>query len=282
MTDWTSIPAKNPLGGNLTADEVQIRRDAPGPIYDGAFSQAWALVQQRPLETILLSLAVLIFSGGFPCGGGGGGGGGGGTDNQWESASDYGGSIGAMFDNLTSGVGDALGLGGAEFAIIAVIIAISLVVGVVMFVLGTAIRGGATLFWLRLVRGQSASFGDTTQVIPFLVPLLFTTILSTLVIFGGFLLLIIPGIIASLGLFFVTQVVLDKNLGYVEGIKAAWRLTDGHKMDILLFAILCLLLNLAGILACCIGVVVTNAVVMGATTIVYDRLAEPGNAYLDA
>ena len=75
--------------------------------------------------------------------------------------------------------------------------------------------------------------------------------------------------------------VVDKNLGWMDALKASWRLTDGYKLDLFLFGILCALLNFAGLLMCFVGLILTYAVTMGASVIVYNRVAEPGNAYLD-
>lgn len=281
MGAFHQLPPRIPEGQNLSCDEVKLHRDVqPASATNGAFAQAWELVKEKPAEALILSFLTLLFNGG----GGGCNGGdfsslldsdsGGSDDYQYESY-DYG---GAIFD---SGYDVLAAIGGAEFAIIAGVLAFALVLGVVFFVIGTIIRGGGQIFWLRHVRGQNAEFGSATSVTKFIAPLLVSNLLVGLAVFGGFLLLIIPGIVITLGLYFVNMVVVDKNIGYVDALRASWRLTDGYKMDLLVFAILAGLLNFAGVLACCVGVIVTNAVTMGAMTIIYDRIAEPGNAYLD-
>lgn len=246
----------------------------------GVFSEAWELVKRKPGETLLLSFLTLMFNGGGgsfsmpspPSGGGGGSQ----SPETWEQSTN--GAGGALTDVFQSIAGQ---IGAMEFALIAGIIGIALVVGVIMFVIGTVIRGGANIYWLRLVRGQAAELGHTFAVKRFFAPLLIATLLSAIAVMLGSILCIIPGIIAALGFFFVQQVVVDKNIGYMEALKYSWEITDGHKLDLLIFWILAALLNIAGILACCVGVVVTNAVVMGATTILYTRLTPAGNAYLE-
>jgi hypothetical protein len=85
-------------------------------------------------------------------------------------------------------------------------------------------------------------------------------ILATLIIIVGFLLLVVPGVIAGLGLMFVNFLVIDRGLGPTDAIKESWRLTQGYKWPLFLFSLALLLLNLAGLVALIIGVLVTAPV----------------------
>ncbi len=279
MSDWhDELPAHRKDGETLSVEDVKLTRDdRPHEPGAGAISRAFQFVKERPVETILFGFLQTIF------GGGGSGcfdpsalidlaelGNDTATDNTYENA-----------DSIIGVVGSLFGIAAGEFAIIAVILVISFVFLAFMLVLNAGLQGGAQLFWLRLVRGQDAELNHAGRVIPLLVPLIFTNLLMWLAISGGYLLLIIPGIILTLGFQFVGLVVLDKNLHYVDALKASWRITEGHKWDLLLLVILLALLNFVGVLACCVGVFVTTAIATGAMVIMYDRIAEPGNAYLD-
>ncbi len=260
---------RNPRDGHLPVDQVKLRRDTqPSTLYRGVFREAWELVKSKPVETLVLSFLYLVFTGGA------GGcnspdfGGSGGTGSEQPPVDPQ--QIQEFFTSLEF----------VEWAFIAGLLAFGAIMAVVVFIVGTLVRGGANIYWLRLVRGQNAQFGDTIAVASFFLPLLIVTVVAAVGIGFGFVLLIVPGIILALGWFFVTQIVVDKNVGYVDALRASWRLTKGYKWDLLVFAILCALLNFVGVLACGVGIIVTNAVVMGAVVIVYDRIAEPGNAYL--
>jgi len=244
----------------------------------GVFGQAWELVKQKPGETLLLSFLTLMFNSGgsgfsMPSGGGGGGSE---QPDSWDSTYDTAGALPDVLQNVMGSIGTM------ELAVIGGIIAVALIIGTIAFVIGTVIRGGATIYWLRLIRGQSAELTHSFAVTRFFAPLLIATIVAGIVSMLGYVLLIIPGVIITMGLYFVTQVVVDKDIGYVDALKYSWDITHGHKLDLFIFTILAFFLNMAGLLACCVGVVVTNAVVMGASTIIYTRLTAPGNAYLDA
>ena len=97
-------------------------------------------------------------------------------------------------------------------------------------------------------------------------------ILTVIAIALGFLALIVPGIILSMGLAFVPYLVVDRGLGPIEAIKESWRITKGHKWQLLLLFLALLGINLLGILALIIGIFVTVPITMLAFAHAYRTL----------
>ena len=65
------------------------------------------------------------------------------------------------------------------------------------------------------------------------VTILLIDLLFALNVIFGYVLLIIPGIIATIGLIFVQEVFADnQELGVIETLKKSWEVTKGHKMDL--------------------------------------------------
>lgn len=83
------------------------------------------------------------------------------------------------------------------------------------------------------------------------------SILLGLAIAVGFLLLIVPGIIFTLMFMFTTFIVIDRELGPVEAMKESRRITHGYKWRLLGFGLVLALVNLLGILALVIGLLVS-------------------------
>jgi hypothetical protein len=294
---WGELPPSNPEGSSLGADDIQIHRRDPyqGGITSGVIELAWEKVKEKPFEALFLAFLSLIFGGGggscnVPNPGGGSGFDDSGSDYNYEG-SDYtyeffgNFKMQSLLDSL--GGADATGnlfgnIGGAELGIIAVIVVLAFVIGIVFWVIGSLVQGGQVIFWMRHIRGQNSDLGKSTRAVGFLLPIMITNLIVGLATVFGMVLLIIPGIIIALGMQFVVYIVCDKNVGYLEAMKVSWRLTDGHKVDILLLLIILFFLNIAGLLACCVGVIATTAIAQGSLAIVYDRLAEPGNAYLES
>jgi uncharacterized membrane protein len=104
-------------------------------------------------------------------------------------------------------------------------------------------------------------------------------LLAALIIFVGMLLVVIPGIIASLGLGFVPYLVVDRGMRPVESLKESWRITNGNKWRIFLLGLALLGVNLIGVLLLGIGVLASVPITMLAVVHAYRFLqAAAGSA----
>ena len=83
------------------------------------------------------------------------------------------------------------------------------------------------------------------------------TILTGLAIILGLVLLIVPGIIFMLMFMFVMFIVIDRELGPVEAMKESARITRGYKWPLLGFVLVLALINVVGLLALVVGLLVT-------------------------
>ena len=98
-------------------------------------------------------------------------------------------------------------------------------------------------------------------------------ILSVIAIAIGFLLLIVPGIILSLGLSFVPYLVVERGLSPIEAMKESWRITKGHKWELALLFLALVGINLLGVLALGIGIFVALPITIIAFAHAYRTLA---------
>lgn len=98
-------------------------------------------------------------------------------------------------------------------------------------------------------------------------------ILTVIAIAIGFVLLIVPGIILSLGLAFVPYLVVERGLGPIESMKESWRITKGHKWELALLFLALLGINLLGVLALVVGVFVSVPITLIALAHAYRTLA---------
>lgn len=123
--------------------------------------------------------------------------------------------------------------------------------------------------WLAATRGQAPQFGDLFAGGRYYLPLLGVSLLTTLAVLTGYLLLIVPGIILGCGLGFAQFYVVDQNLGAIDAMKASWAATNGHKMKIFLFGIAAFFVVLLGEFACCVGILAAVPVVGIAACAIY-------------
>ena len=90
------------------------------------------------------------------------------------------------------------------------------------------------MYVLSFIRGKRLEIRD---IIDFAkkhwVVAVLTSLLAGLIILGCTILLVIPGIIASIGLCFYQEVCADNpEMKAREIIKKSWAMTNGHKMDL--------------------------------------------------
>ena len=88
----------------------------------------------------------------------------------------------------------------------------------------------------------------------------------------GFVLLIIPGIILAIKLQFASYLIIDKGFGIKESIKKSWAMTKGEVWNLFLFGLLLILINLAGVIALVVGLLLTVPLTMVAGAYVYRKL----------
>ena len=125
---------------------------------------------------------------------------------------------------------------------------------------------------LRLIRGQETTFQDGIVDTPIFLQGLLANFLMSLAIGFGMLFCFVPGIILSLGLIFTMHLTVDQQMGAVDALKKSWEMTDGSKMNIFIWGLVCLALVTVGFLACCVGIVAAAPIILVGTSIIYEQL----------
>ncbi|WP_394833801.1 hypothetical protein LVJ94_45575 [Pendulispora rubella] len=148
----------------------------------------------------------------------------------------------------------------------------------VSLVVSTFFEVGLVRLWLSVARGQTANFatlfGGGNRFFAFLGMRLVTALAMLL----GFALLIVPGVILSLGLAVAPFYLVDAEMGPIAAMRESWKATTGHKGDIFLLGLVSATLLFFGSMLCCIGYFVAAPVCSVALAIVYVRLSGRGTA----
>jgi len=261
--DTSGKPTKNPLGGNLQAEQVQLERLNPwGVDIMGIFNQTFEKTKAQPTEAvgypfIVMAMYFAVYT-------------------VFSIIMQIGFTLLMVVGAAASAANEIVGMivmGGLGFIMFALLF-------VFMMTAQALVQGAINIAWLRLARGQSLKIEHLMEVKRFAKPLIIGSIIFPLGISLGYVLLIIPGVIFMMGCFLYSFVVVDKNLSGVQSLKAAWALTDGHKLDLFLLMLLMSLVNMLGMIPCGMGMIITIPMTYGAMAYFYDALAEPGNAYL--
>jgi uncharacterized membrane protein len=99
-------------------------------------------------------------------------------------------------------------------------------------------------------------------------------VLVLLIIFGGLILLIVPGIVFACKLAFVPYLVVDRKMAATEAIKESWRMTGGQAMKVFGIGLLGFLLAIAGLICFLVGVIVAEMWIESAMASLYFAVSE--------
>jgi uncharacterized membrane protein len=133
------------------------------------------------------------------------------------------------------------------------------------------VGAGMINIFLKFIDNKKPEYKDLFYYKP-IVNYAIASILNGLIVVGGLILLVIPGIFFAIRLQYTSYLIVDKNLGPIEAIKASWNITRGNVWNLFFFGILICLINVLGVLCLLIGLFITVPLGMLATAFVYRKL----------
>jgi len=140
-------------------------------------------------------------------------------------------------------------------------------------IVGGVITMGQMKIALSFVDNREPELADLFSCIHLVFKYILATILYSLIVLAGFLLLIVPGIIWSLKYSQYIYLIVDREMDPLEALKESGRITFGAKWDLFVLALLVSIINLLGLLCCCIGLFATVPTTMVAMAYVYRALS---------
>ncbi len=169
---------------------------------------------------------------------------------------------------------------------------ISLLIPIVLYIALGKLAGIASLVTafmlsdlaLGYAEGRVFHFGDLFDRYTFKTFFYFciAVLLVALSIFGGFILLIVPGIVFAVRLSFVKLIAVDKKLSPMAALKESKRITKGYRWKVLGFLTVCALINLLGFICLIVGTLYTGPLTNIARAVLYKKLVAKADAIPDA
>jgi uncharacterized membrane protein len=141
------------------------------------------------------------------------------------------------------------------------------------FILSLVIQLGLIKISLQFCDSIKGKIADLFSTFDLIIKYVAASLLYFLIILGGFILLIIPGIIWGVKFMMYPYFIVDQGLGPIEALKASARATDGVKWYLWLFGLLLGLINIAGVLVLGVGLFVSIPISMVAFAYVFRELA---------
>lgn len=122
------------------------------------------------------------------------------------------------------------------------------------FLVLPVITYGSKLIYLDAVRDKEIDIKKLFDGFRIYLNIILANLLKTVLVFVGFLMLIIPGIIAACRLAFVPYLVMDEKLDGVQAVERSWKLTRGKGWTIFFMGITSFFIVIAGLICLIIGI----------------------------
>ena len=151
--------------------------------------------------------------------------------------------------------------------------AISVALGFLSWIIAAMMEIGLIKLALNAVRGKKLVLEELYANQKYIFNFMLANIITGLISFVGFILLIIPGIIWSLKFMFYGYFVIDKDAEAFSSLSRSSDITDGEKMNLFGFVLYCLGFNLLGALCFLVGLLFTVPATVIATAYVFEKLA---------
>jgi uncharacterized membrane protein len=134
------------------------------------------------------------------------------------------------------------------------------ILGLLAFIYGILIYGPVQYGWafayLRAARGDKPEITDIFEAFKNYWNAVLASLLVGVIIFIGFVLLIVPGIIFACKLAFTPYLVVDRKMAVMEAIEESWRMTGGHAWKVFFIGLLSIPICIAGLLCFIVGIII--------------------------
>lgn len=151
-----------------------------------------------------------------------------------------------------------------------------------VFVFLTVIEIGYKKICLRIYDDENPKLAEMFQEYRIFWKYLGVSLLVSLVVFGGLILLVIPGIFWAVRFSFAPFIIIDTRSGLITAMKESYAITKGSFWKILLFWITVGLLNIAGVIPFGLGLLITIPMTTLASVFVYRTLSKNKAALVEA
>lgn len=134
---------------------------------------------------------------------------------------------------------------------------LGLMAGLTFFAAQNVLMMGLTKMAIKTSVEAPLSYADVYDTWPLVLNYVIATFVLGILTILGFLLFIAPGIYIIIRCGFSFYFIVDQDMGPIESIKASFRHTEGLALYIFLFYLLLFAVNLGGLLACGVGLLIT-------------------------
>jgi uncharacterized membrane protein len=191
-------------------------------------------------------------------------------DNGYElNASEYVQKGWKMFKEHT---GEFIGFTLLTFAISIVSAKLAIFGSMLFSALAAPLYAGYGIAAFQIISGQPFQFSDFFKGFNYFLPLFLASLASGIIVSVGFVLLIIPGIYLAIGYMLTTFLIIDYRMEFWQAMETSRKIVTKNWFAFFVFALVLFLVNLLGMLALGIGMLVSIPITSCAAAIAYKEI----------
>lgn len=149
---------------------------------------------------------------------------------------------------------------------------VSFIVIVLSIIVSIILQLGLTQITLNLVYGKPAEIGQLIGDRTLMLRFFGTSVVYALIVIGGLILLIVPGIIWAIKYSQFSFLIVDRKMDAFASLSESARITSGHKLQLFWLSLLLVVINIAGALLFLVGLLITIPVSVMVYAHVYKEL----------
>lgn len=155
---------------------------------------------------------------------------------------------------------NAVGFIGFSVVVLILMVVITGIPGlgrVLWYFVGPPLWAGLIIVVMKMLLSQPTQVNDFSRGFAFLLPLLLYSVVSSIFIFIGFMLLILPGLYLLVGYLFTSWLIIDRKLDFWPAMELSRKTVHRRFFEVFGFFLILCLINIAGLLALGLGLLVT-------------------------
>jgi len=145
-------------------------------------------------------------------------------------------------------------------------------INIASIVVNTIVQVGVIKLTLELTFSREVSLGCLFTNWRYFFRYLIASILYALIVVGGLVLFIVPGVIWGIKYSYFGYNIVEKDMGIIESLQESSRITMGYKGKLFWFNVVSVLLFVAGFVVLGVGIVVTYPIILVAKAYIYKEL----------
>ncbi|NTV68126.1 MAG: hypothetical protein HGB06_10715 [Chlorobaculum sp.] len=185
------------------------------------------------------------------------------------NASDY---VQKGWEMFKEHVGEFIGFALIIFAISLVSARMATFGSLLFSAVAAPLYAGYSIAAFKIITGQPFQFSDFFKGFNYFLPLFLASLASGIIVGVGFILLIIPGIYLAIGYMLTTFLIIDYRMEFWQAMETSRKIITKNWFSFFGFALLLGLVNLLGLIALGVGLLVTIPVTSCAAAIAYKEI----------